>query len=120
MYKLSHVGIRVADMERALAFYTGALGGMRESEHRMPSGARLVFVRFEDFSVELIGKPDDDRAPGNNHLALSVPSIRDAARRLNEHGVSVPESAIAAMGAGLNCFVKGPDGEIVELCEGTL
>ncbi len=121
MYALSHVGIRVADMDRALAFYAGALGGKRESEHLMPSGARLVFIRFADFSVELICKPGDERAPGRNHLALSVPSIHGAVRRLNEHGFVVPESGIASMGDhAFNCFVSGPDGEIVELCEGSL
>ena len=59
--------------------------------------------------------------PGTYHLALSVPSIRDAVKRLNEAGFPVPESGIKPMGKqAQNCFLCGPDGEIVELCEGSL
>ena len=121
MYSIGHVGVRVADMERALRFYINGLGGEKGNEYHMPSGSHLVFVNFADFSVELICKPDDDRAPGRNHLALSVPSIRDAVKRLNGAGFPVPESEITPMGSSaLNCFLSGPDGEIIELCEGSL
>ena len=121
MYSIGHVGVRVADMERALRFYINGLGGEKGNEYHMPSGSHLVFVNFADFSVELICKPGDDRAPGRNHLALSVPSIRDAVKRLNEAGFPVPESEIKPMGEhAQNCFLCGADGEIVELCEGSL
>ncbi len=63
MYSIGHVGVRVADMERALRFYINGLGGEKGNEYHMPSGSHLVFVNFADFSVELICKPDDDRAP---------------------------------------------------------
>ncbi|MBP3848724.1 MAG: VOC family protein [Pyramidobacter sp.] len=120
-YSLGHIGIRVADMDRALRFYTEALGGEKGREYHMPSGSHLVFVNFADFSVELICKPGDDRTPGRNHLAISVPSIHDAVTRLNKTGFPVPESAIGPMGEhAFNCFLSGPDGEIIELCEGSL
>ena len=121
MYSIGHVGVRVADMERALRFYISGLGGKKGNELHMPSGSHLVFVNFADFCVELICKPNDNRVPGTNHLALSVPSIRDAVKRLNDAGFLVPESEIKPMGANaLNCFLSGPDGEIIELCEGSL
>ena len=121
MYSLAHIGIRTADLERAVSFYVGGLGGQLGEEYHLPSGSHIIFVHFDDFAVELICKPGDERIPGRNHLAFSVPSIHDAVRRLSEAGYAVSENDISPMGKhGLNCFVNGPDGEIVELCEGTL
>ncbi len=121
MYALSHVGIRVSDLERSFRFYVDALGGAKGSEYRLPSGSHIVFVNFSDFAVELICKTGDDRTPGRNHIALAVPDIRAAVQRLKDYGFAVSESSIKPMGTnGLNCFVTGPDGEIVELCEGSL
>lgn len=121
MYSLGHIGIRTADLEKSVSFYVGALGGEKEKDILMPSGTHLIFVKFADFSVELIFRPDDNRAPGRNHLAISVPDIHAAVRRLNDFGYAVPESAIAPMGiSAFNCFLEGPSGEIIELCEGSL
>lgn len=119
MYSMGHIGIRVRDLERSLRFYVGALGGAKGREFRMPSGSHLIFVNFADFSVELICKPGDDRAPGRNHLAISVPSMKDALQRLSDRGFSA--GPVAPMGErAFNCFLNGPDGEIIELCEGAL
>lgn len=119
MYSMAHVGIRVQDLHRSLRFYVDALGGMKDKEFKMPSGSHLVFVRFADFSVELIYKPGDDRVPGRNHLAISVPSMQDALRRLG--GCGFDAGPVRPMGDhARNCFLSGPDGEIIELCEGSL
>lgn len=121
MYALNHVGIRVSDLKRSLRFYVDALGGAKGDEYHMPSGSHIVFVNFSDFAVELICKPGDDRTAGRNHLALTVPDIHAAAQRLRECHFDAPPSSIRPMGAaGLNCFVTGPDDEIIELCEGRL
>lgn len=121
MYSLSHIGIRVSDLQKSLHFYIDALGGVRGSEYQMPSGSHLVFVNFSDFSLELICKKGDDRTPGRNHLAIAVPDIRTAVKKLNDCGFAVPESEIHAVGKqAYNCFLTGPDGEIIELCEGSL
>ncbi len=121
MYSLGHIGIRSSNLEKSLNFYVDALGGEKEKEFDMPSGAHLIFVKFTDFSIELIYRADDDRTPGRNHFAISVPDIRAAVRQLNDHGFAVSESAIKPMGSSaLNCFLEGPDGECIELCEGSL
>ena len=119
MYSMAHVGSRVQDLHRSLRFYVDALGGMKDKEFKMPSGSHLVFVRFADFSVELIYKPGDDRVPGRNHLAISVPSMEDSLRRLG--GCGFDSGPVRPMGDhARNCFLSGPDGEIIELCEGSL
>ncbi len=121
MYSLGHIGIRSSNLKKSLDFYVGALGGEKEKEFDMPSGAHLIFVKFADFSIELIHRDDDDRTPGRNHFAISVPDIHAAVRRLNEFGFAASESAIKPMGSSaLNCFLEGPDGESIELCEGSL
>lgn len=121
MYSLSHIGIRVSDLQKSLHFYIDALGGVRGSEYQMPSGSHLVFVNFSDFSLELICKKGDDRTPGRNHLAVAVPDIHAAVKKLNACGFAVPESDIQSMGdTAFNCFLRGPDGEIIELCQGSL
>lgn len=119
MYSMAHIGIRVQDLHRSLRFYVDALGGVKDKEFKMSSGSHLIFVRFKDFSVELICKPGDERIPGRNHLAISVPSMEDALQRLNSCGFAA--SHVSSMGNhARNCFLNGPDGEIIELCEGTL
>ena len=121
MYSLSHIGIRCQDLDRSLHFYVNARGGTRGREYRMPSGSHLVFVNFDGFSIELICKPNDTRVAGTNHLAIDVPSMDAALKRLNENGVAVSGDSVAPMGDhALNCFLKGPDGEIIELCQGSL
>lgn len=121
MYSIAHVGIRCRSLEQSLQFYVGALGGRKGREYRMPSGSHLIFVEFDDFCIELICKPSDDRTPGTNHLALSVPSMTDALARLNANSFPVSADSVSPMGkSAKNCFIKGPDGEIIELCEGNL
>lgn len=121
MYSLGHIGIRTADMARSLRFYVNALGGQKGDEYHLPSGSHIIFVHYKDFCVELICKPGDERIPGRNHLAFSVPSIMEAVQRLNDAGCIISADDIKPMGEhGLNCFLQGPDGEIIELCEGSL
>ncbi len=121
MYSLGHIGIRSSNIEKSLNFYVGALDGKKEKEFDMPSGAHLIFVKFADFSIELIHRTSDDCTPGQNHFAISVPDIHAAVCRLNDFGFAVSESAIKPMGSSaLNCFLEGPDGECIELCQGSL
>ena len=119
MYALAHIGIRVKDLEKSARFYIEGLGGVRGNEHIMPSGSHLLFIQFDGFSVELICKPGDDRTPGKNHMAIAVPDIQEARRRLIAAGYDANE--IKPMGShAWNCFLQGPDGEIIELCQGAL
>lgn len=121
MYKLAHVGIQVSNMERSLRFYTEALGGKKGPEFTMKSGAFLTFVEFADFSIELIYKKLDDRRPGPNHMAIAVDDIYAAVRKVAAAGFPAKESDIGHMGDhAKNIFITGPDGEMIELCEGAL
>ena len=121
MYNLAHIGLQVSDTERSLKFYTEALGGEKDFEYEMRSGAHLTFVKFGDFSIELVYKKRDDRVAGINHFAIEVPDIYAAVRRIAEAGFKASEEDIGPMGDhAKNIFITGPDGEIIELCEGSI
>ena len=121
MYDLAHIGIQVSDMERSLRFYTEALGGEKDFEYEMKSGVRLAFVNFGDFTIELVHKEIADRCAGINHFAIAVDDIYAAVRKVAEAGFPADESKIGPMGEhAKNIFLSGPDGELIELCQGSI
>ncbi len=94
---LDHVGIAVADVDAALAFYRDALGlEVEASEEVAEQHVRAHFIPVGDPAIELLEAtaPDspiarylDKRGPGIHHLTLRVENIHDALARLAARGV---------------------------------
>src|ERR671933_1089511 len=94
---LDHVGIAVADLGEALAFYRDALGlDVDTPEDVASQRVRAHFVRLGGSALELIEATADDspiakyvakRGPGLHHITLRVDDIRAALARLKERGV---------------------------------
>ncbi len=137
MVRFSHVGQCVRDLDRARAFYTGALGfeevldldvsGEQSAKLlRLPGtvGLRAVYLRRDGFVLELLGftepEPIEARArpiiePGLTHVSIGVDDIDDACAAVIAHGGSVfPESRLPTA-----VFVSDPDGQMIELLAGT-
>ncbi len=116
--RLDHVVLRVADLDRSIAFYRDVLG-CRE-ERRVESIA-LVQMRAGESLIDLIPAPaQPDAGTGNmDHFALRIDPFEEVELRryLGEHGVAVSEvaSRYGAEGSGPSLYIEDPDGNTVEL-----
>ena len=114
---LDHLVIRVADVERSLAWYTGSLGlgGERVDEWRRGE-APFPSVRVSDQAIiDIVGA---DRTGQNvDHFCLAVEDVDLAA--LAGSGrfdvVEGPASRWGARGVAAALYVRDPDGNVVEL-----
>jgi methylmalonyl-CoA/ethylmalonyl-CoA epimerase len=84
--RVAHIGIAVADLEAALAFYRDVLGLMPHPPETA-DGADIVSLSFGDVQVELLASTDPaspitkflaKRGPGIHHICYRVPDL-DAA-----------------------------------------
>jgi GTPase len=100
---LDHVGIAVANLSDALAFYRDALGLEVEAPEDVASQrVRAHFIATGESAVELLEATADDspiakyvakRGPGLHHITLRVDDIRAALARLKEKGVRLIDEA---------------------------
>lgn len=123
---LDHVVVRVTDLQRALAFYCGALGLARERAqeeiglYQIRAGRTLIDLVPVDSKLGRMGG-GAPRQDGRNidHFALEIAPYDEAALRahLAAHGVAIGESGsrYGARGAGPSLYVFDPDGNMVEL-----
>jgi catechol 2,3-dioxygenase-like lactoylglutathione lyase family enzyme len=129
--RLDHGGLLVSDVERAVRFYTEALGleqVPRPSTFDAP-GAWLQVG--EHHQIHLIGEADTGRSremnPGydpaeiaigyGNHLALVVDDLDATVERARAAGVE-PGGEIIARGDGVRrTFVTDPDRNMIEIME---
>ena len=99
------VAYRVADLDRALGFYT-ALGYVEVGSGAIGDGVRIALLRFPDEPVatlELVHRPGGGRVEvggGFDHLAIQVDALAATLRRLTEAGLE-PEPVR---------YPGGPDG----------
>src|SRR4051794_15008250 len=94
---LDHVGIAVADLAEALAFYRDALGLEIEAPELVASQkVRAHFIPAGESALELleatapdspIAKYTEKRGPGLHHITLRVDDIRAALAQLKSRGV---------------------------------
>ncbi|HNV04332.1 MAG TPA: methylmalonyl-CoA epimerase [Vicinamibacterales bacterium] len=125
---LDHVGIAVADLGKALAFYRDALGLEIGAPEEVPSQrVRVHFVPAGEAALELleptspespIAKFIEKRGPGVHHLTLRVDDIAAALARLKANGVRlIDESPRPGAEGALIAFVHpaSTHGVLVEL-----
>lgn len=138
--RLTHVGIGVSDMQRALAFYRDALGFAWEHELRMEGeptdtllrlrGSKLhaVYLTRDGVRIELLhfasppAPPPHERVltePGLTHLSLRVSSLADATALVCRHGGTVLDDTMLVFpeAGTFACFVRDPDGQLIELIQ---
>src|ERR1051326_3858626 len=94
---LDHVGIAVANLKEALAFYRDALGLEIEPPEEVASQrVRAHFIPAGEAALELLEATSEDspiakyvakRGPGLHHITLRVDDIHAALARLKEKGV---------------------------------
>jgi catechol 2,3-dioxygenase len=117
---IGHVHLKVADLERALAFYTGVLGF--ELTQRYGPSAAFVSAGGYHHHIGLNtwesegGSPPPPGRTGLYHLAIRYPTraaLADALRRLVEAGV--PLDGASDHGVSEALYLRDPDQNGVEL-----
>jgi catechol 2,3-dioxygenase len=117
---IGHVHLKVADIERSLAFYTGVLGF--EFQQRMGDEAAFVSAGGYHHHIGLNtwqSKGASPPPPGHTglfHVAIRYPdraTLADALRRLVEAGV--PLSGASDHGVSEAIYLADPDGNGIEL-----
>ena len=123
---LDHLNLRVADLERSLAFYGGVLG-MREVKRntRADSSVSLLALRAGNCVVFLQPSPGytppaDDKDSGLDHYSLEIEAydptaLADYLRGKGVEIVTGPAKRWGGHGDGTSIYVRDPDGHEVEL-----
>ena len=118
--RIGHVHLKVADLERSLAFYCGVLGF--QLTQRYGPGAAFVSAGGYHHHIGLNtwesrgGKAPPPGTTGLYHAAILYPdrsSLADALRRLVEH--KVPLEGAADHGVSEALYLSDPDGNGLEL-----
>lgn len=117
---IGHVHLKVADLERALAFYCGVLGFALTQ--RMGRQAAFVSAGGYHHHIGLNtwesagGSPPPPGHTGLYHLAILYPTraaLADALRRLD--AAQIPLEGAADHGVSEALYLRDPDGNGVEL-----
>jgi catechol 2,3-dioxygenase len=117
---IGHVHLKVADIERALAFYVGVLGF--ELQQRMGEQAAFISAGGYHHHIGLNtwesrgGSPPPAGSTGLYHTAIRYPDraqLADALRRVVEAGI--PLTGASDHGVSEAIYLNDPDGNGVEL-----
>lgn len=118
--RIGHVHLKVADLDRALAFYCGVLG----FELKQRYGTQAAFVAAGDYHHHIGlntweskgGAPPPRGATGLYHIAILYPTraaLADALKRLVEAGIQLDGASDHGVSEAL--YLRDPDGNGVEL-----
>lgn len=118
--KIGHVHLKVADLDRAIRFYSGVLG----FELQQKFGDRAAFLSAGGYHhhlglntwESLGGAPAPKGHTGLYHTAFLYPDraqLGDALRRVTEAGI--PIEGAADHGVSEAVYISDPDGNGVEL-----
>jgi catechol 2,3-dioxygenase len=118
--RIGHVHLKVADLERSLAFYCGVLGFQLMQRF----GAQAAFISAGGYHhhiglntwESLGGKPPAPGTTGLYHVAILYPTralLADALRRLRR--AKIPLDGAADHGVSEALYLRDPDDNGVEL-----
>jgi lactoylglutathione lyase len=123
--RVDHVGIRVVDVDRALAFYK--LLGFEV--FTVVTFDPVTIIRNKaDVEINLIVNTNDEyggknilmdvegvKYSGITHLALRVESINNTIKVLNDNGVEITQGPVKFRDGHVSVFVRDPDRNVLEL-----
>ena len=118
--RIGHVHLKVADLDRALAFYCGVLGFKLTQRY----GTQAAFVAAGGYHHHIGlntwesqgGSPPPPGATGLFHVAILYPAraaLADALRRLSEAGVTLDGASDHGVSEAL--YLRDPDQNGIEL-----
>ncbi|HEX6218449.1 MAG TPA: VOC family protein [Sphingomicrobium sp.] len=118
-----HVGIRVTDRGRALSFYADlgfeldpACSTDSVAEVVSSAGVRLNLIFNGEARPNNILLDEPRRWPGYTHAAFTIPCLQDIIDWAGARGVAITEGP-HDWGRRLTCFLRDPDGNVLEFNE---
>jgi catechol 2,3-dioxygenase len=119
--RIGHVHLKVADLDRALGFYTGVLGFALMQRY----GQQAAFVSAGGYHHHIGlntwesrgGQPPAPGTTGLYHVAIAFPTraaLADALQRLVAAGIGLDGASDHGVSEAL--YLRDPDGNGVELC----
>ena len=123
---LAHVGIRITDFARSVAFYRQfGFKVTRDDRHEHV----VVLHHPSGLELNLLDSADDDnhgrnilmdetpRCPGVTHVAWRIEDVRYARARLEAAGVTITEGPVSFGNGSTSIFFRDPDRNVIELAE---
>lgn len=118
-----HVGIRVTDRARALAFYAD-LGFVIDPDYSNDDVAEIINAAGIRINLIFNGVPrgnnilldEPSKHPGYTHAAFIVDRLGDILAWAAERGVVITEGPVD-WGRRTTCFLRDPDGNVLEFNE---
>lgn len=121
---VDHIGIRVADLDRAVAFY-GLLGF--ELVHKDPNDAVAILKNPDDVEINLVYNANNDHGGENvlmdvpdkyagfTHIAFNVEPIETVISALGEHNIKITQGPVSfGLDGHVSVFVRDPDLNVIE------
>lgn len=128
--KIQHLGVAVASIDEALAFWRDGLGlDLGEIELVEDQGVRVAMLPIGESRIELLEATGDEtpvgkfiakRGPGIHHLCVEVDDLEARLAELKARGVRlIDESPRIGAGGALVAFVHpaGAGGVLIELTQ---
>jgi len=121
---LAHIGIRVHDLARSVAFYellgfvktAGPLGPEPVAILEHPSGVEVNLVlNAASASAPNVLMDVPDKHAGITHFALLCPDVAVAKRRLEGAGIPLNGGPVRFDTGAQAIFVRDPDRNVIEL-----
>jgi lactoylglutathione lyase len=118
--------LRVGDLDKSVAFYTGLLGMRELRRTEVPDGKyTLVFLGYGDEASHTVleltynwGVSSYDLGTAFGHLAIGVPDIYATCETLRAAGAKISrEPGPVKFGTTVIAFIEDPDGYKIELIE---
>lgn len=122
--QVDHIGIRVMDAQRALAFY-GLLGFEKVFEAQ--DDAVIIIANQYGVEINLIVNASDanegrnilmdvpTKYAGYTHVALRVGSIKSTLAELERLGIRISQGPVVLGGEDVSIFLRDPDRNVIEL-----
>ena len=123
---VEHIGIRVMDVEAALAFYR-VLGF--EFKYKVTDDDVTIVENRNGVCINFITNGNDAndgknvlmdmdaKYPGYTHVALNISSIDEAMKALEEGGIPLSGGPVEFGSGNRSIFVRDPDQTVIELRE---
>ena len=122
--RLMHAMLRVADMDRTLAFYCGALGMSVQMSRTDANGYRNVFVGYGPAASTTLlefgctpGVASYEKGTAFDHVAFEVGDLAAACAGLRAKGVKIIRDIKTAQSGALIAIIEDPDGYRIELVQ---
>jgi lactoylglutathione lyase len=112
--RVAHIGIRVRDLDRALAFY-GVLGFTVSRRAEGDDVAIILNANAGDPTKNIL-MDIGEKYPGYTHVALYVVSIPATISALKANDIAITQGPVKfGEDGGVSVFVRDPDRNVIEL-----